>query len=76
MHRTGSAARFAQALGLVLLVVYLVEIGLWRFLATAVLVAAFTAVVLGVRPGVTARRPGGMCVRARRGPPWLLKRWS
>ncbi len=47
MHRTGSAARFAQALGLVLLVVYLVEIGLWRFLATAVLVAAFTAVVLG-----------------------------
>ncbi len=46
-HGTGSPARIAQVLGLVFLLVYLVEIGLWRFLATAVLVAAFTAAVFG-----------------------------
>lgn len=47
MYRTGAPARLTQALGLVLLAVYLGEIGLWRFLATAVLVAAFTTTVLG-----------------------------
>lgn len=45
--RTSLPARLAQALGLGLLGVYLLEIGLWRALLTAALVAAFTGAVFG-----------------------------
>lgn len=47
MRGPGSTVRLVRLFGITLLVAYLLEIGLWRFLVTASLVASFTAVIFG-----------------------------